>query len=434
MLSATIENITVQFDHDGHRDFLRTGTVNWFGKPVIILFRSLGFHFDLEGRIQRIEGFDSTRMWDWIQRTMADDWLYYDGAGYSASIPQPEPLIGDSVWAVNGRTDLPMLQDHGGLQRNDVSNALKAFDDLIVTVRDLVRRKPQVDVDANPPPGATDAPDANRLWRFLNKVAKNGREQLQRIANQLRAIHGGMEVLPPDTIGVDYRVLLLKVMEGCANACRFCVARGTSAFALKSKGDIDQQIEALADVYGEDLCNYNSVVLGECDALVSPDLEYAATKAFDILGCGSSYLTGSNLFLFSTNRSFCDRPDRALDRLEALPFQKIVINIGWEAASGKALSQLGKQQTEHEVFLGMAKAGAINRTSKKVQISGNFLVTDQYECDDIAKAIRATQYCGQLYLSPLRGHCSARNALQDLHALKRVSPDVRVRLYTMQRI
>lgn len=64
MLSVNVENITVQFDHDGHRGFLRTGAVNWMGKPVIILFHSLVFHFDLEGRIQRIECFDSTHIWD----------------------------------------------------------------------------------------------------------------------------------------------------------------------------------------------------------------------------------------------------------------------------------------------------------------------------------------------------------------------------------
>jgi hypothetical protein len=69
-----------------------------------------------------------------------------------------------------------------------------------------------------------------------------------------------------------------------------------------------------------------------------------------------------------------------------------------------------------------------------VQVSGNFLLTDQYECDDIAIAIRASQYCGPLYLSPLRGQCSARHALRDLAALKQVRPEVCVRLYTMQRL
>ena len=87
-----------------------------------------------------------------------------------------------------------------------------------------------------------------------------------------------------------------------------------------------------------------------------------------------------------------------------------------------------------EVLEGMAKAGVINRTRKKVQVSGNFVVTDQYECDATVKAIHEAHYCGQLYISPLRGRCSARNAMKDLEVLRYASPDVRVRLYTMQRI
>ncbi len=434
MLSIRVGNITVQFDRDGRSDFARTASVNWFGKPVFLLFDSLAFQFDLEGRIWRIDGFPLSHSWDWVQRTMANDWVYYDAAWYSGDYPQPAPVIGDSAWAVNGRTDLPVLQGHDGLQRECATQALETLDALIDIVRDLVRRKPEIHSESGDAKDVVEPAQAERVWSFLSKVARNDREQLQTIADRLREVHGGMEVLPPDTIDVDYRVLLVRVMDGCTNACRFCMARGSSAFTLKSEKDIDRQIEAQAEIYGADLYNYNAVVLGECDGLASPLVEYAATRAFDAFQCGASHHEGSHLFLFATNRTLCQQPDEALDRLDALPFAHVHINVGWEATTDAALSKLGKAQTAEEVLAGMAKAGEINRTRKKVRVSGNFIASDQYECHAVVKAIRQSRYRGPLYLSPLRGQCSGHNALTDLEVLKRFRPEINTRLYTMQRM
>jgi hypothetical protein len=243
-----------------------------------------------------------------------------------------------------------------------------------------------------------------------------------------------MPVLPPDTIKVDYRVLLIKVMDGCTNTCGFCMARGDSAFVVRSKDDIDRQIDVLAEVYGADLYNYNSVVLGECDALVSPFIEYAAHRAFDVFHCGASYHAGSYLFLFATNRTLCEHPDSTFDMLEALPFENVCVNVGWEAATDAALSQLRKQQTAQEVLVGMAKAGEINRKYQKVKISGNFITADGFEYDSIVNAIGESRYGGALYLSPLRGQCSSGQALRDLHTIRKAHRDGRVHLYTMQRL
>ena len=110
MVSLRVGDVTVQFDRDGDRNFNKAGTVDWLGKPVLILSGSYTFHFDLEGRIQRIDGFASPHSWDWLQRTMANDWIYYDKVWEPGSIPQPSGIIGDYVWAVNGRTNVPMLQ------------------------------------------------------------------------------------------------------------------------------------------------------------------------------------------------------------------------------------------------------------------------------------------------------------------------------------
>jgi hypothetical protein len=431
MVSLRVGNVTVQFDHDGDRNFNKAGSVDWLGKPVLIPAGSYTFHFDLEGRIQRIDGFASPHSWDWLQRTMANDWIYYDKVWAPGSIPQPSGIIGDAVWAVNGRTDLPMLQGHNGLQRDYVGKAFDAFDGLISSIQDLVKHRPEVHSES----GEAAHPTSNsRLWDFLGKAARNDRVQLQKVADRLHEIHGHMAVLPPDTINVDYRTLLVKVMDGCTYTCGFCLARGESEFAVRSRDDIDRQIDVLAEVYGADLYNYNSVVFGECDALTSPSIEYAANRAFDVFRCGSSFHAGSNLFLFSTTRTLCEQPDSTFDMLEALPFENVWINVGWEAATNAALLQLEKQQTAQEVLSGMEKAGKINRKHKKVKISGNFITADGYQCDGIVEAIRRTQYCGQLFLSPLLGQCSSEQALKDLRAIRNASPDVRAHLYTMQRM
>jgi hypothetical protein len=241
-----------------------------------------------------------------------------------------------------------------------------------------------------------------------------------------------MEVLPPDTIRVDYRVLLIKVMDGCTNACGFCVARGESAFALRSQDDIDRQIDAVAEIYGADLYNCNAVVFGECDALISPCIEHAARRAFEVFRIASSFHAGSHLFLFATNKTLCSQPDAVFDMLDALPFENVHVNVGWEAATDAALSMLRKQQTAADVLQGMERAAAINREHKKVQISGNFISGDEYDCDAVADVVNKSRFHGQLYLSPLRGQCSSEHALKDLKAIRNACPDARVHLYTMQ--
>lgn len=432
MLTLRIGNVKVQFDRDGGRTFNKAGMNDWLGKPIRVLASPFNFNFDLEGRIHRIDGFPTPHSWDWLQRSMANDWIYYDKVWTHGVIPNPSAIIGDSAWPVNGRTDLPLLQGHPALQSGYVAEAFAAFDALISDIREWLRRRPEVYEESGQAPAAPE--HAKRLWDFLAKAAQNDREQLQRLAERLRAIHGSMRVIPPETIHVDYRVILVKLMDGCPNACKFCMARGNTPFAIKGKSDIDRQIDALPEIYGEDLYNYNAVVFGECDALVSPFLEYAACRAFDAFRCGESHHVGSSLFLFATNKSLCQLPDSAFDMLDALPFEKVRINVGWEAATDPALARLGKQQNAAQVLEGMERAGRVNRAHRKVRISGNFILADDIPAGEIAAAIQKTRYHGTIYLSPLHGACASQSALNGFHAIRDANPGVTAYLYTMQRL
>ncbi len=427
MKSLHAGQIDVLFDRNGDRHFKRSGVIDWIGKPVMIRFAGLVFHFDLEGRIHRIDGFESPYSWDWLQRTMANDWIYYDKIWRPGPIPEPSGLIGDTAWAINGRTDLPMLKGHSGLQEQHVARAFDRLDALIEIAGVYVERPPEIEPACAPE-------DAQRLRAFLAKVARHDRNALQRIADDLRTVHGGMPVLPPDTLNVDYQVLLIKVMDGCANACGFCTARSEAPFAIRSREDVDTQIETLSRIYGEDLYNYNAVVLGECDALVSPWVEYAARRAFETFQCGASYHAGSALFLFATNATLCALPDATIGMLDALPFEQVYVNVGWEAVTQDALDRLRKRLTREDVLAGMRRACDINATRAKVRISGNFICGEEYEVESVAEALRETQFRGQIYLSPLQNACGAAKALSDLRTLREASRAARVHLYTMQRL
>lgn len=430
MVSLRVDDLRVEFDRGGDRGFVKAGMVDWLGLPVFVVAGGRRFHFDLEGRVQRIDGLRGYP-WDWLQRTMANDWIYYDKVWEPHTLPEPSGLIGDWYWAVNGRTDLPMLRGHGGLDRDCAREAFEAFDGLVGSLREAATRRPEVRLESG---GLAGAEDCGRFWGFVEKAAQHDRGKLQRVADRLHGIHGRMAVLPPDTIGVDYRVLLVKVMDGCPNRCGFCAVRGDAAFGVRDRVDIEGQIEGVAEVYGADLYNFNSVVLGECDALASPHVEYAARRAFEAFGCGSSYHAGSNLFLFTTAGTLCGEAEGTFEMLEGLPFERVYVNVGWEAASAAALARLDKQQTAEEVIRSLEKAGRINRRRGKVRVSGNFITGEGLECGSIVETVGMSGFEGQLYLSPLLGKCSSEQAVCDLRLIREGCPQVRAHLYVMQRI
>ena len=84
-----------------------------------------------------------------------------------------------------------------------------------------------------------------------------------------RIIGATLPVLPPETIDVDYEVIPLILTEGCAYNCRFCLFKTTGGFRVRSPRNIAAQIRSLKDFYGADLINYNSLMLGQNDALAA---------------------------------------------------------------------------------------------------------------------------------------------------------------------
>ena len=106
------------------------------------------------------------------------------------------------------------------------------------------------------------------LQYFLDTVFKNDPGTLKARADAFhRMIGGTISVLPPDARHVDYDVIPVNISDGCLYNCRFCSVKTGKGFRLRDKEDIETQIRHLQAFYGSDIRNFNSIFLGQHDAL-----------------------------------------------------------------------------------------------------------------------------------------------------------------------
>ena len=443
MREYSIQGMKLMFDYMGNKDFNKYSMVTWLGLPVRFVYNNHTFNFDLEGRIHSING-DSQNSWpnswDWLQRTPSNEWLYYSYPGTNSF--ETYKLTGDHFHAINTWSN-PQNR-HGFLTASYVKKAFKEFDVLIEKIRDSLKRDSPVH---NWPKQyqfqseEASERDSKRVKEFLKKAAEKDKTYLEKDGKRLHKILGGnMPILPPDTIHVDYRVIPVLIMDGCGYGCDFCMFHGKKPFRIRNEDNIQAQIQSLREFYGEDLRNFNSVVLGQNNGIAAEKdkINLAARLAYEQFGIENSYFYGSNLFIFSTNQTFLGSDDSLFSMLEVLPYSNIYINIGWEAIRDDCLESLGKPHRSHEVIEGMRRASEINKRNGRLRISGNFIIGENLPENhpySIADAIQSTEFCGRIYLSPLQKHSNYYQIREDLKAVKSsASKDLSVLLYTMQRL
>ena len=97
-------------------------------------------------------------------------------------------------------------------------------------------------------------------------------------------------------------------------SCIIALFAGSSPiriFRVRSSQDILEQLTKLRDFYGPDLRNYNSLYLGQHDALNCgcDRIVWAALQAYELLDFERSYLEGCFLFLFGSVDSFLKSED-----------------------------------------------------------------------------------------------------------------------------
>ncbi len=300
------EQLFITVEKNGSRQFTKTGQPTRFGKYAEIRTRDHEFHFNLNGQIRFIRGLGS----DWphpfesLKHTDGNDWVYYS---VGAAIQQQ----GIRDWL--GEYYLPCFayQSNAIVKftpyfHPTVSSAFGAWAQLYANIRTMP-------MDGLP----------SETRAFLNRVAENDDSALHTRAKDLHTIIGGqMSVLPPDTRHVDYDVIPINISAGCLYHCKFCCVKSSKRFQPRSMGNILEQIRNLKDFYGRNLKNYNSLFLGNHDALgVDADLVcFAASEAFRAFDIEHANVSYPRLFMFGSVDSFLKAGDTLFDNLDQLPF------------------------------------------------------------------------------------------------------------------
>lgn len=417
-----VSDLEIIFDFFGRNDWAKFSFPTWYGIPVKVKWQGYTFDFNLRGGLKRIGGNQS--VWinplEQLKRTDGNDLVYYGTFDYQLSYN----LIKNYYVPYTGRDNCGIFNETP-LKTPHVEKALKTFDLLIGRMQEL-----------------SLSLKSGRAKVFLKKTADFGRKALAREAGKLHNIIGGrLPVLPPDTIDVDYEVIPVMIRDGCDYQCSFCRFKTGGESQVRTGENIKQQISALREVYGEDLINYNSLVLGQNDALAAGEelLEETAQIAYTILQLGESYHRGDpNLFLFGGVDSLLKGEARLFKMFNSLPYH-VYINVGFESPDQETLDILGKPFRAPDIKEAFQKAQYINSHYDRVHITGNFILGKDLptrHLESIKLLLSGGGFRkgkGTCYLSPLIGASHRRQILRDFREIKRSSP-LPVYLYLVQRL
>ncbi|MBU1169019.1 MAG: radical SAM protein [Proteobacteria bacterium] len=370
-----------------------------YGNYTEIHSGSFVFQFDLNAEIKHIQSKNGTAMdpMDWLKRTVANDWVYYSSGGYNGAF--------DAV----GEYYVPCF--------TYPSNSLFGGNPFKQGILDVARASLQKILKKI---AGIGSPVQNpELQHFFDSLSRNDPQALNARAEAFhRMIGGAVSVLPPDARHVDYDVIPLTISDGCIYNCRFCTIKTGKGFSVRSKGDIDEQIRNLQNFYGRDIRNFNSVFLGQHDALHAgmDMIEDAAEKAYHSFDFALSNIKGPRLFLFGSADSLLLSPDRLFRTLSLSPYET-TINIGLESVDEATLKCLGKPLSPEKVTEAFERMIHINRSFPGVEITANFLYGDGFADSHLESVLDLIQRkCprhypkGAVYLSPY-GKIRDRRAL-----------------------
>jgi radical SAM superfamily enzyme YgiQ (UPF0313 family) len=417
-----MEDIEIFFDWAGRDDWGKVSFPVWYGIPVKALWRGYRFDFNLRGGWKWISG--RSGVWpdsrEILKRTDANELIYYGIENYASDYD----LIKNFYIPYNNayRFDLFPAQP---LKDGHVGRALLAVEEFAEAAGRLSSKV-----------------SCDRVRRFLAKISAHRRDGLAQEASLFHQIIGtSLPVLPPDTIDVDYDVIPVVVADGCDYKCRFCTFKTNGELKVRSEQNIRRQIALLKDFYREDLVNYNSIVLGQNDALAAGEeiLVSAATMAYDRLNLSASFHKGpANLFLFGSVDPFLKAGDTLFDALNRLPYRTF-LNIGIESFDQETLAMLGKPLSAAKAIDAFGKMLAVNRTWGNITVSCNLVLGNalpEKHKEGIKKILAEETTArdrGTIFLSPLLGKAERRKILPEFNEIKR-SAHIPVFIYLAQRL
>ena len=383
--------------------------------------RNFVFHFNLNNEIVRAKGKGGewTHPHEWLKRTQGNDWVYYSTGGYTG------------VFETTGEYYLPNLQYPSNSVLGGHPFAQEVINHLSRSWHQMLCEL-QVQLK--------DVSEAE--GRFLAAAIANKPQLLEQKAARLHKIIGGqISVLPPDARHVEYNLIPLTISQGCLYKCRFCKVKNRTVFTKKTKAEIRQQILALKELYGPDLGNYNSIFLGEHDALqAGPELIlYSIEQAFDEFDFASSYPEGNNVFLFGSVTSLLNMSEQFFKDLAKLPGMTS-INIGLESADQETLDRIGKPITQQQVVEAFDRSQELNDRYSSLEITANFIMDEGLPKNHYRKIlalIREKQVHmkpkGSIYFSPLTFNQPSRSRLFEFNRLK-IQSRLPTYLYIIQRL
>ncbi len=419
--SYCADDLRISLNKTGSRRYARMSYPIHCGLFSEVETRDWLLHFNLNNEIIRAKG--KSRNWphphEWLKRNMGNDWIYYSTGGYTG------------VFEATGEYYLPNLpyKSNGLLGGNPFAEA--AVEDLIDSWPRILGqvRKSRIGMPAG-------------IGDFLDEAIANSPETLAAKADSLFSICGGRStVLPPDTRHVDYNVIPVTIATGCLYKCRFCEVKNKRPFAAKTMEEIRAQIEQLKTVYGRDLPNYNSLFLGEHDALQAGSTLILATldETYSAFAFDHGYIDGCSVFLFGSVTSLLNTPDSFFEELDQRPYD-VYINIGLESADQQTLDLLGKPLTSALVEEAFGRIQAINDRWARTEITANFVLDDNLPETHLPAFLRLVRESlprvkpkGCVYLSPLRFGQPSRSQTFGFNRLKVLSR-VPTFLYIIQRL
>lgn len=374
----------------GATEYLKISCPLRYGIYDEICTPSYIFGFNRNGEIKTIQGRagDWLTSAEWLKHTAGNDWQYFSAGGYAGALNYTGehyfPLLPYQTNAIFGQN---------AFHRDEVREAFEAWRRLREEIEEL-----------EPPDFSFD-----KQW-FLNRILEMTPEKLRQRGELLHKIIGGMvTVLPPDTRHVEYDVIPVTIADGCLYNCAFCRVKTGRGFSVRSREAVLKQLKALKQFYGRDLINYNSIFLGQHDALHAgcEKICFAAEKAWQVLELEKSVMKGPRLFLFGSVDSMLTAEESLFETLNALPFSTY-INLGLESGDQKTLSTLGKPVSAKKVSRAFDRMLEINRKYENLEITANFVIGKGLSESHLPSILELTRNRlsrfypkGAVYLSPL---------------------------------
>jgi hypothetical protein len=406
-------NLKITLDRRGAAQYTKASYPVRYGRYSEIEYGTCRLQFNRSGEIKYIAGTgpDWPHPAEWLKRTIGNDWVYYSTGSYYTGVVD---LFGEYYLPCPAYPTNTLFRENP-FDRQGVAAALQDFADCVQQIQHLA---------------AAEKSAEKGILDFLILAGRNTPDYLQSKADRLqRILRARVSVLPPDCRHVDYDVIPLMITDGCLYNCSFCEVKSGVDLSRRSRRDIEQQLSALHEFFGPDLPNYNSIYLGQHDALCAApaDIIFAAERAYAVLDIKDSYMQQPRLFLFGSGESFLQMAAGFWESLNRLPFYTYV-NLGLESLDDETLRVLGKPVRADLMQEAFRKMAVINRSFENIELTANFLLGEDLPPSHVRTLLAQFSRTGQrgtgkgsMYISPMKGSKNTKKLLEQFRTIKQKS-------------